>query len=185
MRRSHVVVGLVLLFAAGCAESAGPARSGAPGPASATDVAWMEGFCTVVDDLRTGLWGSPVDPGPGDVAALRESLGTGLSGAADALGVAVDGLDSLPDKPPAGGAEAVSGLDDRLTSLRDSVVTGQDSLAALPPDATEQDVGGVLAEVWPKVAARAGKPLEGVAVSGEMKAAASSPVCRSVPGLGS
>jgi hypothetical protein len=184
MRRVHVVVGLALLFGAGCAESSGPeARSSAPGPVPASDVAWMDEFCTVVDDLRTGLWGSPVDPGPGDAAALRESLSSGLSGAAEAFGVAVDRLGSLPEDPPAGGSEAVAELDDQLTGLRDSVVTGQEKLAALPPDATEQDLGRVMAEVWPSVASRSGKPLDGVPLTGDMKVAATSPACRSLPGL--
>lgn len=46
----------------------------------------------------------------------------------------------------------------------------------------EQRLSG-MAEVWPKVAAFAGKPLDGVEVTERMKAAADGPVCRSVPGL--
>jgi hypothetical protein len=184
MRRSHIALVLALLFGAGCAESVGPAaRSGAAGPAPASDVAWMEEFCTVIGDLQTGTYGSAADPGPGDAATLRESLSADLSGAAEALEVAADRLGSLPDDPPTGGSEAVAELDNQLTGLRDSVVTGQDTLSALPQDASEQELGAVMAEIWPRVAARAGKPLDGVAVTDHMKAAAGSPACRTVPGL--
>jgi len=183
MRCVLIPLAVALLFGAGCAESAGPAARSADGPAPASDVAWMKEFCTVVGELQTGMFGGAADPGPGDAATLRDSLGADLSGAADALGVAADRLGSLPNDPPAGGSEAVAELDDQLAGLRDSVVTGQDTLAALPPDASEQDLGAVMADVWPRVAARAGKPLDGVAVTDDMKAAAGSPACRTVPGL--
>jgi len=106
-----------------------------------------------------------------------------LTAAVEALGVAVEDLEALPANPPAGASEAATDLDRRLGGLRDSVETGRDSLASLPPDATEQDLGQVLAKVWPDVAARAGKPLDGVPLTEEMKAAATGPNCRTLPEL--
>ena len=185
MRRAHVLLGLALLFAAGCSAATGPeAPPSDHAAASTSDVAWMEEFCTVVGDLQTGLFAGAAEPGAGDGSGLRERLDSDLAGAAEALGVAVDRLGELPEDAPAGGRVAVAELARRLTGLRDSVVTGQRSLAGLPPDTSEQDVSRVMSDVWPEVAAKAGKPLDGVAVTGGMKAAADGLACRTVPGLG-
>lgn len=186
MRRRCVLLVLVLLFGAGCAGSTGPpARSNIPVSASASSVAWMDRFCTIAGDLRTALWGSAADPGggPGNPAALRDSFDSQLSAAAGALGAAVDQLDTLPADRPPGGAEAAAELSHQLSALRDSIATGQQSLAALPSNASEPDLGRVMGSVWPGVAAKAAKPFDGVPVTEDLKAAAKGPACLAYPEL--
>jgi hypothetical protein len=51
-------------------------------------------------------------------------------------------------------------------------VDGRQSLTALPPNASESDVGRVMGTVWPKVASLAGARLAGVVLTDAMKAAA-------------
>ena len=183
MRRRCALLVLVLVVGTGCADSTGsPARSNGPAPASS--VAWMDQLCSVADDLRTALWGSATDPGGrGDPAALRDSFDSQLSAAATALEAAVDQLDALPADRPPGGADAATELGDQLTALRDSVVTGQQSLADLPPNAAEPDLGRVMGSVWPEVAARAAKPFDGVPVTDDLKAAAKGSACLAYPEL--
>lgn len=180
-------LGVALLLVAGCATRTEPpgqaGKAGKAGPASASSVAWMTEFCTVADDLRTALWGSATDPGSHDPAALRKSFDTQLSAASDALQTAADQLGGLPANPPPGAAEAATDLSGQLTTLRGTVHTGQQSLAALPEGASESDLGAVMGTVWPKVAARAGKPLDGLAITADMKAAATDLPCQAMPGL--
>jgi hypothetical protein len=173
-----------VLFLTGCAASPDPGTRPAPtDPPPAPSVAWMTEFCTIATDLRTALWASAADPDSGDPATLRQNFDAQLSAAAEALQTAMNRLDGLPPNPPPGAADAATDLDGRLNTLSDTVRTAQRSLAALPPAATEPDLGEVMGTVWPSVAARAGKPLDGVTVTADMKTAATNPTCRLLPGL--
>lgn len=141
----------------------------------------MTEFCTAVGDLRTSLWGS-ADGGTG---TLRTRLESQLDTASTTLTTAANRLDTLlPDGSPSGGPAAVSALIGRLSDLHDDTVDGRKSLTALPPNATESDVGQVMGMVWPKVASLAGDPLAEVVLTEAMKAAATDLSCRSLPGLG-
>lgn len=139
----------------------------------------MTEFCTAVGDLRTSLWSS-ADSGTG---ALRARVESQLDTASTALTTATARLEPLSDDSPSGGPAAVSALIGRLSDLHDDTVNGLESLAALPPDATEADVGRLMGTVWPKVASMAGDPLAEVELTDAMKAAASDLPCRSIPGL--
>jgi hypothetical protein len=75
------------------------------------------------------------------------------------LTTAANRLDALPDGSPSGGPAAVSSLLGRLNDLHDDTVAGRESLTALPPNATESDLGHVMGTVWSKVASLAGDPL--------------------------
>lgn len=179
MRRAAAGLAL-LLAAAGCAggDDGPAARAGAPVPAAA--VAWMDGFCAVVADLRTGLWGSA---GEG-AGSLRERLAAQLDTAAGTVDATVEELAVLPDAAVDGGTEASAGLSARLDELRASLSTGAAELASLPPGAGEAELGAVVGEVWPGVAARAAEPLDGIPVTESMRAAATGVACRGLPGLG-
>ncbi|OLF15177.1 hypothetical protein [Actinophytocola xanthii] len=175
-----VPLALALAFLTACATPANPpTTSRLPAPAAST--AWMTSLCTVASDLRTALWASAADPS--DPTALRQAFDTQLSAAADALRTATTRLDTLPPNPPAGAEQAVSDLNDQLTTLRENVQTAHRALADLPPAATESDLGEVVGTAWPSVANRAAKPLDGVPVSEDMKAAATDPTCKLLPGL--
>lgn len=164
-------------FTAGCGDATtSPPRASTATPASVT---WMTEFCTAVGDLRTSLWSS-ADDGTG---TLRIRLESQLDSASAALTTATTRLDALPDGSPAGGPAAVSTMIGRLNDLHDDTVDGRKSLTALPPNATESDVGRVMGTVWPEVASRAGDPLAEVVLTNAMKAAATDVSCRSLPGL--
>jgi hypothetical protein len=139
----------------------------------------MTEFCTAVGDLRTSLWGSA----NGGTGPLRTRLESQLDAASTALTTATNRLDTLPEGSPSGGPAAVSTLTSRLNDLHDDTVAGRESLTALPPNATESDVGQVMGTVWPKVASLAGTPLAEVEITDAMKTAATDVSCRSLPGL--
>jgi len=140
---------------------------------------WMTEFCTAVGELRTSLWNSA----NGGTGALRIRLESQLDAASTALTTATSQLDALPSGSPSGGPAAVSTLIGRLSDLHDDTVNGLESLTALPPNATETDIGRVMGTIWPKVASMAGDPLAEVELTDAMKAAASDVPCRSLPGL--
>jgi hypothetical protein len=140
----------------------------------------MTEFCTVVGDLRTSLWASA----NGGTGTLRTRLDAQLAAASTALTTATTQLGALPEAPPSGGPAVVSTLVGRLTDLHDDTVDGRKSLTALPPNATDADLGQVMGTIWSKVASLAGNPLERIALTDAMKAAATDLACQSLPGLG-
>lgn len=140
----------------------------------------MTEFCTIVGDLRTSLWASA----NGGAGTLHTRLDAQLAAASTALATAATQLGTLPEATPSGGPAAVSKLVGRLTDLHDDTAAGRESLSALSPNSTDADLGQVMGTIWPKVASLAGDPLEGIALTDAMKAAATDLSCRSLPGLG-
>jgi hypothetical protein len=178
--RGVTALAVAVTFMAGCgAATTSTPRSGTATPAPQASVTWMTEFCTAVGDLRASLWGS-ADGGTG---TLRTRFESQLDAASTVLTTATDRLDALPDDSPSGGPAAVSTLAGRLGDLHDATVDGRESLTALPPNATESDVGRVMGAVWPEVASLAGDPLAEVVLTDAMKAAATDLSCRSLPGL--
>lgn len=173
---SRLVLGLVaLLFVASCARM--PADSTKPrttteGRPSPGATEWMANLCATATDLRTGLWTSAKDTEP-----LRQRLRDQLDTAADAVDTSVTELAAMPPAPVDGGDTAVTQFSDELTDLRDALIRGRDDLDALPTDASEEQLGRVVGNVWPDAAARAADPFAGVTVSDAMRTAATGPDC--------
>lgn len=180
MIRAAAALAVAMTFVAGCgAAQTTQSQPGTTTPAPQTSVAWMTTFCTAIGELRTSLWASPNS----STGTLRTRLESQLNAASSALTTAVSELEALPDTPPSGGPAAVSTLIGRLGELHERTADGKKALTALPPGATEADVGRVMGTIWPKIASMAGDPLAEVDVTDAMKAAASDLSCRSLSGL--
>ncbi|OLF11988.1 hypothetical protein BLA60_08105 [Actinophytocola xinjiangensis] len=132
----------------------------------------MADFCTTASELRTGLWSSGAGDGP-----LRERFQNQLDTAAQKVATTLDRLPSLSDSPVGGGDAAVAQFGDALGELHESLVRGRAALDALPENATEDQNATVVAQVWPRVAARAADPFTGVTVSAAMRTAADTSAC--------
>lgn len=171
----NLLLGLVLLVAAaGCSGTpvTAPKPSAAGGTATVAAQEWMTGLCATAGELRNGLWTSANGDGP-----LRQRLRGQLDTAAGAIDTALDALDATPTAPIEGADTAIGQLDDELTELRDALVRGLSAMDALPENADDEQVGQVLATVWPRAAARAADPFSGVSVSEAMRNAATAPGC--------
>lgn len=171
----NLLLGLVLLVAAaGCsgtpATSVDPSTTGHTATVAAQE--WMANLCTTAGELRDGLWTSATGDGP-----LRQRLRGQLDTAAGVIDTALDTLAATPAAPIEGADAAIGQLNDELTELRDSLVRGLNAMDALPEDADDEQVGQVLATVWPSAAARAADPFSGVSVSEAMRNAATAPGC--------
>lgn len=167
---------LVLATVVSCAEA--PARApGSPtttsgGSTIAEATEWMSKLCTIATDLRTGLWTSAKGTLP-----LRDGSRDQLDTAAQQVDETLDRLAVLPTPPMDGGKAATTQLRNELSDLRDALIGGRDDLDALPANASEQQVGQVMGEVWPRAAARAANPFSDITLSDAIRAAATGPTC--------
>lgn len=76
----------------------------------------------------------------------------------------------------------MTGLRGRFDSLRAVAVEGKEKMDALPDGSSEQAVGAVMGEAWPKVVAVNGAPFKDVELTQAMKDAGRSATCTMMSG---
>lgn len=137
MRRSLVLFAAAFLVAGcgggGTTPAAAPSSSSS-GPATATGVSWMDGFCgSLIDFAKIGEFRMP-DFEQGDVANARNAMEEAFGVFAPGFDHAVTGLNGLGQAPSPEAEAARKGIVDALTPVRDQVVAAKAELDAAPKD---------------------------------------------------
>ncbi|RZS34453.1 hypothetical protein EV193_109244 [Herbihabitans rhizosphaerae] len=141
-----------------------PAEPLPTGPFAPPVTEWAVAFCTAVGHINGATGGQPDnDPRAWAIAELTQ-LG-------DGVGTAITGLSQLQPSPVLGGDDAVRRLIGKFTTERAWLTESRDRLSRTS-GGDQAGMGRTLGEVMPRRAAFTARPLDGVAIPGEIRGAA-------------
>ncbi|HCT81736.1 MAG TPA: hypothetical protein DGT23_35185 [Micromonosporaceae bacterium] len=188
-----LVAGVACVVLSGCSENRNPDEPPASSPVTtrtstnaspppAGDVAWMDGLCGIVGDLQRAIWAAPPEQSASNGPELKRFASMMLGAASDSLTDAVRRLGGIGPSPVDGGDRLARELSGKFSDLKKDVDDAKNKVDALADDTTEEEVGGVMGTVWPKVTAMNGDPFKDFGITSAMRTAGRSLACTSITG---